>query len=131
MRKILAIEKNSWKNLWKVRNILSIACNVSLDKMPKEVKKERRVLTREEQEKFFTFASSYIHINVLKFAVTTGCRIGEVLGLKWEDCDFEKREITINKTILGHSTLAMTTDLYTHVSEEKKKEEVAELKILD
>ena len=83
MRKILAIEKNSWKNLWKVRNILSIACNVSLDKMPKEVKKERRVLTREEQEKFFTFASSYIHINVLKFAVTTGCRIGEVLGLKW------------------------------------------------
>ena len=56
--------------------------------MPKEVKKERRVLTKEEQEKFFTFASSYIHINVLKFAVTTGCRIGEVLGLKWEDCDF-------------------------------------------
>ena len=67
--------------------------------MPKEVKKERRVLTREEQEKFFTFASSYIHINVLKFAVTTGCRIGEVLGLKWEDCDFERRKITINKTI--------------------------------
>ena len=33
--------------------------------------------------------------------------------------------------LLGHSTLAMTTDLYTHVSEEKKKEEVAELKILD
>jgi len=45
--------------------------------MLKEVKKERRVLTREEQEKFFTFASSYIHINVLKFAVTTGCRIGD------------------------------------------------------
>lgn len=45
--------------------------------MPKEVKKERRVLTKEEQEKFFTFASSYIHINVLKFAVTTGCRIGD------------------------------------------------------
>ena len=32
--------------------------------------------------------------------------------------------------LLGHSTLAMTTDLYTHVSEVKKKEEVAELKIL-
>ena len=63
------------------------------------MKKERRVLTREEQEKFFTFASSYVHINVLKFAVTTGCRIGEVLGLKWEDCDFERRKIAINKTI--------------------------------
>ena len=47
----------------------------------------------------FCLRSSYIHINVLKFAVTTGCRIGEVLGLKWEDCDFEKRKIRINKTI--------------------------------
>ena len=45
--------------------------------MPPKVKKERRELTREEQKKFFTFASSYIHINVLKFAVTTGCRIGD------------------------------------------------------
>ena len=59
----------------------------------KRSEKERRVLTREEQEKFFTFASSYIHINVLKFAVTTGCRIGEVLGLKWEDCDFGKEKL--------------------------------------
>ena len=41
--------------------------------MPKEVKKERRVLTREEQEKFFTFASSYIHINVLFFHTLTKC----------------------------------------------------------
>ena len=30
--------------------------------MPPKVKKERRVLTREEQKKFFTLASSYIHI---------------------------------------------------------------------
>ena len=63
------------------------------------MKKERRVLTREEQEKFFTFASSYIHINVLKFAVTTGCRIGEVLGLNGKIVTLKKREITINKTI--------------------------------
>lgn len=32
--------------------------------------------------------------------ITTGCRIGEVLGLKWkEDIDFENRTISINKTI--------------------------------
>lgn len=67
----------------------------------KRSEKERRVLTREEQEKFFTFASSYIHINVLKFAVTTGCRIGEVLGLKWEDCDFERRKLqSIRQSII-------------------------------
>ena len=32
--------------------------------------------------------------------------------------------------LLGHSSLVMTTDLYTHVLENRKKEEVAELKIL-
>lgn len=33
MRKILAIEKNKWKNLWRVRNILSIVCNVLCEKI--------------------------------------------------------------------------------------------------
>ena len=33
MRKILAIEKNSWKNLWKVQNSFSIACNVLREKI--------------------------------------------------------------------------------------------------
>ena len=73
--------------------------------MPPKVKKERRVLTREEQKKFFTFASSYIHINVLKFAVTTGCRIGEILGLKFQDFDFEKQTVRISRQLVGNLKL--------------------------
>lgn len=65
----------------------------------KRSEKGKACINKRGAGKIFTFASSYIHINVLKFAVTTGCRIGEVLGLKWEDCDFERRKITINKTI--------------------------------
>ncbi|MFA9464303.1 MAG: tyrosine-type recombinase/integrase [Velocimicrobium sp.] len=67
--------------------------------MPKKVKVERRVLTIDEQKRFFEFAETYIHINVLKFAVLTGARIGEVLGLKWSDVDFGNKTITIDKTI--------------------------------
>ena len=67
--------------------------------MRKHSTNERRVLTKNEQDIFFQNAADYIHINVLKFAITTGCRIGEVLGLKWEDCNFETRKISINKTI--------------------------------
>ncbi|MGB4659312.1 MAG: tyrosine-type recombinase/integrase [Mobilitalea sp.] len=66
---------------------------------PKQEKHERRVLTIQEQKTFFEYATTYTHVNVLRFALATGCRIGEVLGLKWEDVNFEKRIISINKTI--------------------------------
>ena len=74
---------------------------------PKRAKKESRFLTQEEQDTFFSVAASFKYINVLKFTLTTGCRIGEVLGLKWSDCNFENRTISINKTLhyskrLGH-----------------------------
>ena len=67
--------------------------------IPKKPKVERRVLTLDEQRRFFEFTESYIHINVLKLAITTGMRIGEILGLKWSDVDFEKKIINIDKTI--------------------------------
>lgn len=59
----------------------------------KRSEKRKTCINKRRTGEIFTFASSYIHINVLKFAVTTGCRIGEVLGLKWEDCDFEKEKL--------------------------------------
>ena len=33
--------------------------------------------------------------------VLTGCRRGEALGLQWGDVDFEKRTITIHRTLAG------------------------------
>ena len=29
----------------------------------------------------------------------TGCRIGEVIGLRWKDIDYEKRMININHSV--------------------------------
>jgi|GEM_PF-3867521 len=29
----------------------------------------------------------------------TGCRVGEIVGLRWEDCDFENSIISINHNI--------------------------------
>ena len=34
----------------------------------------------------------------------TGCRIGEIIGLRWEDVDYEKRSININHSITVLST---------------------------
>ena len=35
----------------------------------------------------------------------TGCRIGEALGLRWEDLDFERRTISINHSLVYYPTL--------------------------
>ncbi|MFW5645890.1 MAG: tyrosine-type recombinase/integrase [Acetivibrio ethanolgignens] len=75
-------------------------------------------ITREEQERFSTFTFYYMHTNVLEFAATTYATRCYENGVGQQ----------VVQKLLGHSTLAMTADLYTHVSEEKKKEEVAELK---
>jgi integrase len=41
--------------------------------------------------------------------VTTGVRVGEALGLRWEDLDLEARTLRVNKTVYrGQSCLPKT-----------------------
>lgn len=118
--------------------------------LPKKVSIESRVLTVDEQKKFFEFAESYVHINVLKLTLLTGMRIGEVLGLKWEDIDFENRTINIDKTLhygegrandtkyiffytstktsAGERILPMTDDAYNVLINQKEKQTKARLR---
>lgn len=66
-------------------------------------KKKRHALTEQQQAAFIDFVSesvTYRHwLPVFTILLGTGGRIGEVLGLRWEDCDFEKEEISINHTL--------------------------------
>ncbi len=63
----------------------------------------RHALTMEQQRAFL----NYIDVNplydrwypLLVFMFGTGCRVGEVIGLRWDDIDFEKRQISINHSI--------------------------------
>lgn len=65
----------------------------------------RHALTVEQQRAFMDYMANhpvYYHWWPL-FAVLlgTGGRIGEVLGLRWEDVDFERRLISINHSIVS------------------------------
>jgi len=78
-------------------------------------------------------------------------RTGELVGLKWSDIDFDNRTLTISRsmeychstgeleslrvnqggmkpkilqTILGHSNIGITMNLYVHVTDEEKEKEV-------
>lgn len=61
---------------------------VALVKLPKSRQSERRVLTRLEQQKLVDALerSSERYKLAVWIALTTGMRIGEIAGLKWEDC---------------------------------------------
>lgn len=42
----------------------------------------------------------YTHANVIIFMLHTGLRRGEMLGLQWNDIDFEKRTVSITKSLV-------------------------------
>lgn len=65
--------------------------------------KERRVLSEEEQTyllKFIQQEEWKFYEPVITTILGTGVRVGEVLGLKWEDIDFENNTISINRTLV-------------------------------
>lgn len=67
-------------------------------------KPKRHALTIPQQEAFVTFCSNskqYSHwMSLFTVLLGTGCRVGEVIGLRWEDCDFENNVISINHNLI-------------------------------
>lgn len=72
--------------------------------IPKTEEKERRVLTREEQEEFLGFVKQDTHYSryytLFATGFGTGLRIGELLALAWEDIDYENMVIHVRKTMV-------------------------------
>ncbi len=67
-------------------------------------KTKRHALTEEQQRAFVSYVSGseqYRHwMPVFTVLLGTGGRIGEILGLRWQDCDFENGIITIDHTVI-------------------------------
>lgn len=92
------------KQLFKsaVENELLVRSPASNVKIISEPKKERRVLTKEEQKTL----TDYIIRKQPKYKdeylliLETGMRIGEVMGLKWSDIDFKERKIYVRRQMV-------------------------------
>lgn len=65
----------------------------------KESKKERRVLTIQETEIFLEEMKEQANYFVILIALRTGMRIGEILGLTWDDISFRDKLIYVRKTL--------------------------------
>lgn len=87
-----------------VRNSLIIKNPCEGVMIPKTETRERRVLTDDEQKEFLEFVQydEHYHIYGALFSTGfgTGTRIGELLALTWDDVEYEKGIIRIEKTLV-------------------------------
>lgn len=58
-----------------------------------------KFLTVEEQKKFLDIAKSSHNYYQYALILETGLRTGELIGLTWDSVDFEKKTLTVNKTL--------------------------------
>lgn len=68
-------------------------------KLPKTSKPKINVLTPEQEKAFIEQANKTYMGIMYVFDLRTGMRLGELLGLKWSDIDFENNELHVNRTL--------------------------------
>jgi integrase len=71
--------------------------------------------------------------NMVLFTLRTGVRIGELMGLKWEDIDFQRKNVTIKRSIVNNivgspknnkeRTIPLSNDIYNILAEERNKKD--------
>jgi len=67
--------------------------------IPKTVKRVTVALTVSEQTEFENALPSSVYGDLLRFALYTGLRVGEITALTWTDVDFGRKLINVNKTV--------------------------------
>ena len=95
----------------------------------------RHALTLEQQRAFMNFmAQSPVYVgwyNFFTVMLGTGCRIGEVIGLRWEDVDLEKRIININHSVSYYPRKEDTYKCEFRVSLPKTEAGIRELPMME
>lgn len=94
---------------------------------------KRRALTIPEQEAFIRFlTASPVYrcwLPLMTVFLGTGCRAGEVIGLTWKDCDFEKGIISINHSMI-YRHFAGEENMCFHVSKPKTRAGIRQIPML-
>jgi integrase len=76
---------------------------INLVEPPKLTLKEKKTWTIDEVKQFLTHTKQEsLHIAYL-LAIYTGMRLGEILGLRWQDCDLDQKKIYVKQIIVKTS----------------------------
>lgn len=85
--------------------ILKNPCNKMVKSDVGQPSDKKQALTIEQQKNFCNIIIGNTYEYQYRFLLQTGLRTGEMVGLKWSDVDFEKRTLTISRSVeYRHST---------------------------
>lgn len=99
---------------------------------------KKEALTINEQRLFLETAKGNSYEDQYRFILQTGLRTGELVGLRWNDVDFEKKTITIQRTMeyrhsegiwregppkskSGYRTIPLTDEAFAILKRQKEK----------
>jgi integrase len=87
--------------------------------IPRARRRKYTTWSKEELQRFLSFAKleNIIYYTAFLTAAYTGMRRGELLGLKWEDIDFEKSTISIERNLIYDDEGFQFGDLKTESSQ--------------
>ena len=90
-------------------------------KIPRSKEKDITAFEFEEQKKIEQYCLNHFRSNYIGVVIClyTGIRLGELLALTWDDIDFEKNTLTINKTV---SVIKVNGVNVSHVDKPKTKQ---------
>ncbi len=79
--------------------IINNPCKKSVKSDMGQPSDKKEALTIDVQRKFLEAATDQSYENQYRFVLQTGLRTGELVGLKWDDIDFENKTLTISRTM--------------------------------
>ncbi len=68
--------------------------------LPRQNKEEMKILTPDQAMKFMEAIVLSPFKAYFSLLLTSGMRPGEALGLRWSDIDFEKKRVTVNRSLV-------------------------------
>jgi integrase len=82
---------------------------------PSLKREKKKTWTVEEAKRFLQFAKldSPIYYMAFLIAIHTGMRKGEVLGLRWQDIDFERKRLSVTQSLVKVQGKYIISDLKT------------------
>lgn len=79
--------------------IIKNPCNKMVKSNIGKESAKREAMTIENQKKFCQAIKGKSYEYQFRLIMQTGLRTGELVGLKWEDIDFEKRTLTVSRSL--------------------------------
>ena len=81
----------------------------------KEGNKEKETMTKDEFERFYNFVLDYPNIRIktaMLIFLNTGVRKEELVGLTWENINFEESKLSIYLFLTAYERLALRKETY-------------------